>query len=106
MLKKLDGIQRETIFHAIVHAIRHDYREGFHNTDMGHPVYQPDTSESGYGYADGPDRNALFLALQELSEMDAKADEHFIDDPILTWDDFKQLVSKAHKEIQSRERAA
>jgi hypothetical protein len=59
----LTEIQRETIFHAITHAIQHDYRDGFHNTDMGHPVYQPDTSESGYGYADGPDRNALFLIL-------------------------------------------
>jgi len=105
MLKKFTQANRQTIFHAIVHAIRHDYREGFHNTDMGHSVYQTDTTPPAFGYADGPDRNALFLILQELSELDAKEFEPYIKDPILTWDDFKQLVSKAHKDIQSRERA-
>jgi hypothetical protein len=106
MLDKLSADQRATVYFAIVYAIENDFREGFYNANIDHPVYRNDDFAEQYSYKDDATRNGHFLALSEIARLDAKESEPLIEQPILNWQDFRRFLAKAHKDIQSRESAA
>ena len=96
MLDSLTKVDRAVIYEAILYAIRHDFRAGFHNCDPGHPAYSLG-KDGTVIYADGPDSNALFKLMHEFSRAELESDDPSIHEPVLCWADFCRIVSVAYE---------
>ena len=65
---------REYTYRGLKSLIESGSGAGFHNADLGHPVYLlgasdfPEESLTGWEYADSPKRNLLFKMLSRLSK--------------------------------------
>jgi len=75
MFQEFEIRHRQLIFMGLKKLIEDGYGEGFHNGDLGHPVYRlgAENKEPGYD-ADSPEKNDLYMMLSWLSE-DFKARE-------------------------------
>lgn len=66
-----DYSKKEYIFRGLKSLIEGGEGVGFHNADMGHPVYVAGAHgmiDSGWEYADSPEKNLLFKMLSKLSK--------------------------------------
>ena len=70
-MSKFEGLTRyekELIYLGLKKLIESGEGEGFHNSDMGHPVYRTGTKGKleSLKYADGPEKNKFFQLLSKL----------------------------------------
>jgi hypothetical protein len=70
MFENFSFSQMSLIYLGLKGLIESKSGNGFHNKDMGHPVYQMGSrgeSPKETEYADSPDKNTLFKMLSEIS---------------------------------------
>ena len=69
-----DIFEKEYIYQGLKSLIENGDGTGFHNADLGHPVYRLSASEVSFetlrslGNADSPEKNLLFKMLSKLSK--------------------------------------
>lgn len=66
-----DCFQKQYIYQGLKSLIENGNGTGFHNADMGHPVYllgAKGIEDSSWEYADSPEKNLLFKMLSKLSK--------------------------------------
>jgi hypothetical protein len=98
MLNSLTALDKHVLYHALLHAIRTDFRMGFHNTDTGHPTYHVGV-DGVSDYADGPEKNSLYKVMHEISMSETEWGDSSltIHEPVLCWADFCRIVCDAHE---------
>lgn len=86
-----DYFEKQYIFHGLKSLIESGVGAGFHNADLGHPVYVVGANElddSAWVYADSPKKNTLFKMLSKLS---TELKESGIEDlGMIWWYDFSE----------------
>jgi hypothetical protein len=71
MFENFDYPQVKLVYLGLKALIEIKSGHGFHNADLGHPVYQMGSKgefPKETDYADSPDKNILFKMLSELSQ--------------------------------------
>lgn len=66
-----DYVQKEYIYLGLKSLIERGSGDGFHNADLGHPVYilgAQGIIDPSWEYADSPEKNLLFKLLSQLSK--------------------------------------
>lgn len=67
----MNYLEKEYIYRGLKSLIEKGDGTGFHNSDLGHPVYVEGangTIDKGLEYADSPEKNLLFKMLSKLSK--------------------------------------
>ncbi len=86
-----DFFQKQYYYQGLKTLIENGRGTGFHNADMGHPVYllgAKGISDASWEYADSPEKNLLFKMLSKLSlELKEQGIEGF---GFIWWYDFSE----------------
>ena len=108
MFEDVDKLSCILIYQGLKSLIDHGEGSGFHNGDMGHPVYLLGASgkrSPDFDYADRPKKNDLFFMLSQLSHRLKKegVTDHIPWYDFSDWEAFCKYVVKQHKKIRGLE---
>jgi len=81
--------EKQYIYQGLKSLVESGEGTGFHNDDLGHPVYvvgAKELDDSAWVYADSPDKNTLFKMLSTLSKELKQAEEF----RYIWWYDFSE----------------
>jgi len=105
MFKNLSVGQQQLLYLGLKSLIESKSGHGFHNADLGHPVYHDGASgklSKEMEYADSPERNALFIMLSELTNH--LKEQGIADLSYVWWYDFSEWQSFCQFAIEVHQR--